>query len=69
VPEIFVFIEKGKKFNKRVEINWDDGALSVIRRDEIILRGKDGQTYNVSEDSVHGIICRQLLSEQGFSLS
>jgi hypothetical protein len=68
VTEIFVYIEKGEKFKKRVEINWDDGAISVVKNNEIILRGRDGNVYNVLKNSEHGLICRKVILENGYSI-
>lgn len=69
MPEILVFVEKGEKFKRRLEINWGDGGISIVKRGEIILRGRDGNIYNVPLNSEHGIICRQLLKENNFSFS
>ena len=69
MTEIFVYIERGEKFKKRLEINWGDGAVSVINNDGIILRGRDGKTYQVAQDSEHALVCQNVLFEKGFSLS
>jgi hypothetical protein len=69
VTEIYVFIERGEKFKRRLEINWGDGGVSIVNRGEIILRGKDGNIYNVPKNSEHDLICRKVILENGYSIS
>jgi len=68
VPEIMVLVDKKTEgFKRRIIINWGDGAESIVRENEINLRGKDGNLYEVPIGSEHGIICREILKENGYS--
>ncbi|HBP51291.1 MAG: hypothetical protein US68_C0013G0008 [Candidatus Shapirobacteria bacterium GW2011_GWE1_38_10] len=68
MTEILAFVEKGESFGRRLEINWGDGGTTIIRDGEIVLRGKDGKTYQVPQNSEHGLICREVVTESGYTL-
>jgi hypothetical protein len=53
-------------FSERIKIDWLDGATTEIT-DKIVLHGKDGKVYRVPTGSEHGIICRKILKENGYS--
>jgi hypothetical protein len=53
-------------FEKRIVIDWDDGAKTVITKGIINLHGRDGNNYSISQKSEHENICREILKENGY---
>jgi hypothetical protein len=66
LTDIEMFVDKAVGgFKRRVVIDWDDGAKTVLTYRKIYLQGVDGKVYKVSKNSEHANICRNLLTRNG----
>lgn len=63
MPEIVKYVDKScKGFSSRINITWDDGAVTTISRKGIELCGRDGKKYKIAPGSEHAIACKEVLN-------